>query len=397
MLLYLRIKNTSQLMAMNQRPLVVHLIYRLDFGGLETLLAECINGMPAEKYRHAIVCLTDYTEFSKKITRPDVAIYSLNKKPGLGLGTHFIIWKLFKHLRPTILHTYNLSAIEYTLAATLAGVPVCVHAEHGRDSSDVAGTNWKYNLLRRLLIPFVDCFIPVSNELRRWLKSTIRVPDKKNILINNGVDIHRFKQNSNKNITKYVETFPEDSFVIGTVGRIQDIKNHSGLIDAFIALIEQMPSQRNRLRLVIVGDGPLLSVIRAKVLSAGIADLVWLAGVRDDVADIMQTFSIFVMTSVTEGTPVVILEAMATGLPVVATKVGGIPEVVVDGITGQLVAATDMKAFANTLAVYVSCPDLLVRHGMAGRARIESIYSIDAMLSAYAALYDNLCNAKHLS
>ncbi len=136
----------------NQLPLVVHLIYRLDFGGLETLLAECINRMPAEKYRHAIVCLTDYSDFSKKITKPNVEIFALHKAPGLGLATHFSIWTLFRRIKPTILHTYNISALEYVAAATLACVPVRIHAEHGRDASDPDGSNWKYNLLRRLSI-----------------------------------------------------------------------------------------------------------------------------------------------------------------------------------------------------------------------------------------------------
>ncbi|MEO8837746.1 MAG: glycosyl transferase group 1 protein, partial [Herbaspirillum sp.] len=100
---------------MNDAPLIVHLIYRLDFGGLESLLVQCINRLPANKYRHAIVCLTEYTIFSEKITKPDVPIFALHKKPGLGLGMHIAIWQLLRKLKPAILHTYNLSTIEYVL------------------------------------------------------------------------------------------------------------------------------------------------------------------------------------------------------------------------------------------------------------------------------------------
>ncbi len=382
---------------MKSIPLVVHLIHKLDFGGLETLLVECVNRMPADKYRHAIICLTDYTEFSKKITRPDVAIFSLNKKHGLGLETHLKIWKLFRKLKPSILHTYNLSAIEYTLAASLAGIPIRVHAEHGRDTSDPEGTNWKHNLLRRLLIPFVDYFIPVSKDLQNWLRSRIHVPDAKNLLINNGVDIRQFCLKKNHDTLRRESNFPEDAFIIGTVGRIQDVKNHAGLIDAFILLRELHPEQKPRLRLAIIGNGPLFLQIQAKIQDAGIADVVWLPGARDDVANLMQSFSVFAMTSIAEGTPVVILEAMASGVPIIATKVGGIPEVVIDNETGKLIASNDTAAFAMALSTYLVAPDTLVQHGTAGRKRAEDIYSVEAMLAAYTGLYDKLCIAKSIT
>src|ERR1700726_2397113 len=114
--------------------------------------------MPADKYRHAVVCLTDYTDFSKKITRPGVALHSLRKPPGLAPGTHIRLWRLLRSPKPTILHTYNLSAVEYAPIAMLANVPVRVHGEHGRDARDPHGANRKHNLLRRLVLPFYDCY-----------------------------------------------------------------------------------------------------------------------------------------------------------------------------------------------------------------------------------------------
>ncbi|RJG07046.1 TIGR03088 family PEP-CTERM/XrtA system glycosyltransferase [Noviherbaspirillum cavernae] len=373
---------------MNNTPLVVHLIYRLDFGGLETLLVECINRMPADRYRHAIVCLTDYTEFSKKITRPGVEIFALHKPPGLGLGIHAEVWKLLRRLRPAVLHTYNLAAAEYAMAAWLAGVPVRIHAEHGRDARDPEGKNVKHNLLRRLLIPIVDRWVPVSADLQRWLKHAVGVPDRKNMLINNGVDTTRFQPDSQG------AAVAASQCVIGTVGRIQDVKNHLGLVDAFILLRNRIPENLPQPRLVIVGDGPLLPALKEKVAAAGLADLVWLPGARSDIAELMRTFSVFALPSIAEGTPVTILEAMSAGLPVVATRVGGIPEVVVDGQTGTLVPPSDAEALAEALASYCRQPALAARHGVAGRERVERNYSIDAMVSAYAGLYDALRTTK---
>ncbi|MGZ5817730.1 MAG: TIGR03088 family PEP-CTERM/XrtA system glycosyltransferase [Burkholderiaceae bacterium] len=381
-------------MSKNTIPLVVHLIYRLDFGGLETLLAECVNRMPAHQYRHAIVCLTDYTDFSKKITQPGVEIFALHKAPGLGLGTHLKLWKLLRKLKPTILHTYNLAAIEYAFTATLAGVPIRIHAEHGRDASDPEGKNRKHNLLRRWLVPFIDCYIPVSGDLQKWLKNVVGVPDAKNILINNGVDTERFKKNSIPANPSGLWDMPHDAFIVGTVGRIQDVKNHVGLIDAFVQLQARLPEEKQRLRLAIVGDGPLRKTIQQKVSSAGIEDVVWLPGARTDIAEIMQTFSVFALSSIAEGTPVTILEAMSIGLPVVATCVGGIPALVLDHVTGTLVSPNDADALASALAAYVRQPALAMQHGKAGRERIEQQYSVAAMLAAYTRLYDRLCKSK---
>ena len=372
-------------------PLVVHLLYRLDFGGLETVLAECVNGIPAERYRHAIVCLTDYTEFSQKITQAGVQIFSLHKKPGPALGVHLQLWKLLRHLQPAILHTYNLSAIEYTFTAALAGVPIRIHAEHGRDLSDPQGLNRKHNLLRRLLTPFIDCYIPVSRDLQQWLTKVIQVPDAKNRLINNGVDTKRF-QPHRPATTEIASSAPQ--FIVGTVGRIQDIKNHRGLIRAFERMRALLPAQRASMRLHIIGDGPLMPDLRAQVAAAGLVDQVWLPGARTDIAELMQGFSVFALPSFAEGTPVTLLEAMASGLAVVASPVGGIPDVVVDGRSGTLAPADDIESIATALAAYCTHPDMCAEHGAAGRTIVEDKYSVAAMLTEYMDLYDTLCQRK---
>ncbi|WP_426101832.1 TIGR03088 family PEP-CTERM/XrtA system glycosyltransferase [Massilia sp. TSP1-1-2] len=369
-----------------QASLVVHLIYRLDFGGLETLLVDCINRMPAHKYRHAIVCLTDYTAFADKLTQPGVELYALNKAPGLGLGTHAALFKLLRRLRPAILHTYNLSAIEYSVTAALAGVPIRIHAEHGRDAGDPQGLNRKHNLLRRLMSPFVDRYVPVSLDLQRWLKVVVGIAPAKVELINNGVDTEHFRP--------ALDLAAPAHFVIGTVGRIQDVKNQAGLIDAFIALRALLPTQHERLRLVIVGDGPLRAKLEAQVAAAGIGDVVQLAGARSDIADLMRGFSLFALSSIAEGTPVTLLEAMACRLPVVSTAVGGIPELIDDGVSGTLVPAGDSAAMAAALARYAGDAALAARHGAAARLRIEAHNSVSAMVQAYVALYDALRKTK---
>jgi len=379
--------------SLDSRPLVVHLVYALGVGGLETLLVDCINRMPA--YRHAVVCLTGYTSFAERIQRPDVELYALGKPPGLGLGTHLGFWRLMRRLRPTVLHTYNLAALEYAFTGTMAGVPVRIHAEHGRDASDPEGKNAKHNFLRRRLVPFVDRFIPVSEDLNRWLGEVVRIPASKTLFIKNGVDTDKFALGA---APAPDSPWQAGDIVIGTVARVQDVKNHRALVDAFARLRTQLqdsaPELAPRVKLSIVGDGPLLPAVREQVNSLGLDDAVWLPGARADIGALLQTFSVFALPSLAEGTPVSMLEAMACGLPVVASNVGGIPEVVDDGVQGLLVPVGDVDALARALARYAMDSRLRERHGHAGRARVEDRFSMRAMLTAYGALYDGLCRQK---
>ena len=375
-----------------QPPLVAHLIYRLDIGGLETLLVDTINRMPPGRYRHVVICLTDYTDFAARITRPGVELFALHKPAGLALGTHAVLFKLLRRLSPAILHTYNLGTIEYAATAWAAGVPVRVHAEHGRDARDPQGVNPKHNLLRRLVTPFIDRYVPVSRDLRGWLERVVRIPARKLQLIDNGVDTERFGAAGSTNGEAWQDA---DAFVIGTVGRLQDVKDQATLVEAFACLRRLLPDEP--LRLVLVGDGPMRAQLEAQVAASGLQDSVWFAGPRSDVAPVMRSFSLFALSSIAEGTPVTLLEAMASELPVVATAVGGIPDLVAHGsagAAGTLVPAGDAQAMAAAIAPYVRDRALARRHGAAGRTRVEQQYSMQAMLAAYVALYDELCQTK---
>lgn len=375
--------------ALDGRPLVVHLVYALGVGGLETLLVDCINRMPA--YRHAVVCLTRYTDFAGRIQRPDVTLHALGKPPGLGLGTHLHFWRLMRRLRPTVLHTYNLAALEYAFTASMAGVPVRIHAEHGRDAGDPHGLNPKHNFLRRRIAPFVDRFIPVSEDLNRWLGEVVRIPSAKTLFIKNGVDTDKYAPGG---AAATDSPWQPDDIVIGTVARVQDVKNHRLLVEALARLRALHPELAPRVKLSIVGDGPLLPAVREQVAALGLQDAVWLPGARADIGALLQTFTMFALPSLAEGTPVSMLEAMACGLPVVASRVGGIPEVVDDGVQGLLVPVGDVEALAQALARYAGDAELRAAHGRAARARVEERFSMRAMLAAYGDLYAGLCRHK---
>jgi len=374
-----------------QPPLVAHVIYRLAVGGLENGLVNLINRMPADRYRHAIVCIDDYTDFRRRIQRDDVTVHALHKRPGHDPGVYWRAWRLFRRLRPAIVHTRNLAALEFQLSAFLAGVPGRVQGEHGRDSNDLHGTNRKYLRLRRLLNPLVKRHVALSRDLQQWLEQAVGVPARDIRQIYNGVDSQRFLPVPARRPLPTPEPFPADAVVIGTVGRMQGEKDQLTLTRAFIRLVRGRGGEEGaRLRLVLIGDGPLREPAAALLAEAGLAGQAWLPGQRDDAPALMQGLDVFVLPSLVEGVSNTILEAMASGLPVVATEVGGNAELVVAGETGRLVPSADAEAMAAAMGAYVESPALRRAHGEAGRARVEASFSMQRMVAGYLSLYDEL-------
>lgn len=239
-------------------PLVVHIIYRLGIGGLENGLVNLINKTAVNRYRHAIICLKDTSDFKARIKKHDVEIYELNKREGNDFSIFFRLFKLLRRIKPDIVHTRNLSTIECQLPVFLAGTKYRVHGEHGWDSFDPDGDNRKYQFLRRCFKPFVHLYIPLSGHLEEYLKNKIGVTQKKIRRICNGVDTKKFHPKTNVSNRPTAYPFGDEKlFVIGTIGRMHGVKDQITLVRAFIRLLESSPELRSKLRLVVVGDGPL--------------------------------------------------------------------------------------------------------------------------------------------
>lgn len=372
-------------------PLVVHVVHRLAVGGLENGLVNLINHMPAERYRHAIVCMTEYTDFRERIRRGDVECFALGKRAGQDFGVYVRLWRLLRRLRPDIVHTRNIGTLECVLPAFAAGVRGRVHGEHGRDMADLRGDNRRYIVLRRLCNPLIGRFVAVSRDLADWLVASVRIPPSRIAQIYNGVEYARFLPASDGRAGLPNPGFaPAGAVVIGTVGRMQGEKDPLNLLRAFLRLVDATPGGRERLRLVFIGDGPLRGEAQRLAGESGCEDIVWFAGVRDDVAALLRGLDVFVLPSLAEGISNTILEAMASGLPVVATRVGGNPELVDDGRSGTLVPAGDPEALAEAIRAYVEDPELRRGHGRAGRLKVEQEFSMERMVQRYLAVYDEV-------
>ncbi|CAH1747209.1 Sugar transferase [Thauera humireducens] len=374
----------------DERPLVMHVLYSFDVGGLENGVVNLINHMASDRFRHAVVAIAQCApSFCQRVRRTDVEFISLHKPPGHGVKLYPRLYRLFRQTRPAIVHTRNLAALEFAVPAAFAGVRARVHGEHGWDTSDPGGTRRKYQLLRRAYSPFVNRYVALSGQIESYLTDRVGIARGRVERICNGVDSQRFRPAVQRASIAGSPFADPAAVVIGTVGRLQTVKDQVSLVRA-VAIARKQGVDGSALRLLIAGDGPQRAEVESEIRAAGIADITWLAGERSDVPEVMRAIDVFALPSRAEGISNTILEAMASGLPVVATDVGGNAELVVAGQTGALVPAENPDAMAQALLRYTSDAALRQRHGASGRQRVEQSFSIDNMVTRYTQLYESL-------
>lgn len=372
-------------------PLILHVIHHLRTGGLENGLVNLVNGMPESAYRHAIVCVEDFSDFRHRIEQQNVDVIALHRSR---IGVRKMqrqLYALCRRLRPAIIHTRNQSGLDALLPAWLARVPCLIHSEHGWDVDNIDGKKRKPALLRRLHAPLVHRYITVSKHLANYLVTEVGIDDQRITQIYNGVDTEKFYPAKSKMLELLPPGFQiPGQIIIGTVGRLQAVKDQATLLKAFAALLVKYPDLRACARLLIVGDGPLLADLRQLANNLQIADLTWFAGAQENVPDWLRLMDLFVLPSLNEGISNTLLEAMASGIPVIATDVGGNPELIEAGRNGEFFACGDQSALLTLLNRYVQDRELRMAHGSASREIVLQRFSLSTMLKGYQQVYDRL-------
>lgn len=364
------------------KPRIVHVLDRFSIGGMESVALTLIE-QTGERYEHRILCLRSEGDLAPRAVALGVPVESIDKQPGKDPAAYRRLRRRLRELAPDIVHTYNIGALDVALWARLAGVRRVIHAEHGRDVSDPTGSNIKYRWLRRLMAPMISVFVPVSGDLERWLVEDVRIPRRRVQLIRNGIDTERYSAARKPSVSGEA-----NALHIGSVGRLDRVKGFPMLVEAFARLRAARPD--TPMRLTIVGDGPARAEIEHTVAEQGQQAHVSLAGSRDDIPDFLQTLDIYVCSSIAEGIALTVLEAMAAGRAIVATAVGGNPELIEPGQTGVLVPSQDPAALADAVGELMDNGERARALARGARQRVCERFSVSAMIDNYCGLYDRL-------
>lgn len=349
---------------------VLHIVLGLQVGGLEKFVLTLID-KSSIYIKPFIVCLEGKGELGQQ--SGTFHVVEINKAPGFSVKIIRRLVSLTRELEIDIIHTHNPGPHLYgAIAGFLTHVPV-VHTKHGRNYP----TDMKKVLLNRLSSFFTSKIVAVSQNAAEVCLDIEKISASKVTVILNGVDTEIFHPPESKD-EKVLEPVR-----IGIVARLSAEKDHQTLLNA----CRLLAGNTTRFHLEIIGDGPLRILLEKTVKDFGIEEFVSFCGMRHDVPEQLRRLDIFVLSSTTEGTSLTLLEAMATGLPVVATNVGGNPEVVVDGITGYIVPPKDPAEMACKLIFLLNNDNLRRQIGKEGRNRVFDKFSIKETARQYEKLY----------
>ncbi|MDI6782252.1 MAG: glycosyltransferase, partial [bacterium] len=323
---------------------VMHLIYCLETGGLEKGTATLVNNMNPETFESSICCLSGFGPSIKLIKKKEIKIFDMKTKNTHEMFLFLRLAKLFKEQKIDILHAKGWPALfDGVLGARIAGVPVVVYSEHGKNIDDFFEIKKRRVWTRRLSAPLIDKIVTVSEELKRGLIEITGLNEEQIVCIHNGVE---FPDICVENEEKRRELgFEQGDILVGTVGRLDPVKN----FDIFIRSAKGVLNEFSTVKFLLIGDGPIREDLELLVSELGLNRHVILLGERNDVAELLKIMDIFVLPSKSEGLSNTILEAMSARLPVIATNVGGNPELVIDGETGVLIQPGDVSVLTTAI------------------------------------------------
>jgi glycosyltransferase involved in cell wall biosynthesis len=367
---------------------VVHAVLSLDVGGLERIVLDLVRAGQARGQQVSVVCLERPGLLAAECTAD---VHCLHKPPGRqrrtveqtvrGAGT------LLDRLHPDVVHTHQVGPLWYLgQAARACGGPPFLHTEHVDNVEKAVG--WRAKVKTRLLwnraARYADTFCCVSDDVSRSAGRWGTVAAHKLAIVLNGIDTDRYAQAGAAVSRLRAEVgIPAGSVVVGTVGRLHEVKRQDLLLRAAARLRATRPG----LHVLIVGDGPERARLEALAADLGIRPAVTFTGFQTRPERLLPAMDVFALTSRLEGLPLAMLEAWAAGVPVVSTAVGGIPKALTDGVTGRLVPNGDERAVAEALSAVLDDPFAAGQMSARGRDHVVARYSLNRMADEYAGYY----------
>ncbi len=358
-----------------KRLKVCHLSMTLETGGLERLLVDYGRFHDSKKFELSFIALEGLGQPAKELSAAgfqidQIGLSKIGKISGLTQ-----LWRLLKEQQIDILHTHNTYPQFYgAFAAKLAKTPVVLNSQHGRG----CGPNWKSLWQFRLANQLTTQIVGVSEDATKLCQQQNERNASKMTCIWNGIDLERFQYRG-----------PSDSLNAISVGRLSPEKDYGTLLRATKIVLESYPE----FQLTLIGDGQERQKLELIANKLGFKANVRFLGERSDVHDQLATAGFFVSSSTTEGISLTLLEAMAVGLPIVTTAVGGSPEIVVPGETGKLVPPQDPEKLAQEMIAMIEERPVWPEIGKAARERVETNFNIRTMIRQYEELYLELSSS----
>jgi glycosyltransferase involved in cell wall biosynthesis len=363
---------------------VAHVMLSLDVGGLERNVLNQVRQAPRLGQRITIICLERPGALAQPARELGATVICTQKRPGIRVGLVGALRNILREIQPDVVHTHQIGTLFYAGPAALwARIGVVVHTEHGKERY---AQQFRTRLLGRFAGRFTSIFFCLTQDMAAAVRASRIVPDRKIRVIFNGIETAQFMQPHDVQGTRRRLGIPEDAPVIGTVGRLTEIKRQDVLIRGFALLNKKYPVAH----LLLVGEGPLRADLENLAGACGVRDSVHFAGYQSPTAPFIQAMTIFALTSRSEGMPQAAIEAAVSGLPIVASRVGGLPELIEDGRTGLLFPVGDERALAAALEQLLAHPDRARRIGHAARQHAVATFDISRMADDYQRCFNEL-------
>lgn len=371
------------------RTRVVYLAHTLAVGGAEEMVLSLVRYLPAE-FEPVVVCIDDAGPMGMELQKTGVEFHSLGLQPGLRRPAD--LWRLqqFIHsIEPTIVHTFLLTASLYgRFAAMLARVPIVI----GTEVNIYERKQPMHRVAERWLMQHTDAVVASAQSVRDFYIKQVSADPDKVVVIYNAVDWSQLQASRSHEESRAEFGVPSDAPLAGIIARLTEQKAHRVLFEALVSRPELAA-----LHVLVVGDGELREDLKRRVEQLNLGGRVHFAGARRDLGNILGAIDMFLMPSLWEGLPLSLVLAMGAGLPVVASRVAGIPEVVRHDVSGLLVKPGDAADLANALVRLLQDANLRAALGQAAREFVRPRFGVDGYISSVTTLYHSLLAAKHLS
>ncbi len=369
-----------------------------NFGGGEKHLLDLIRKMQREESFEIVVACPKGSPLARESSGLGVRTFPVPLKSKFDFKSIFILRDFLRRGKFHIVHTEDVrSNLLGTIAAVMARIPIIVWTVHllsiNRSIKEINPIKKRIWIsVDRTLARYVDKIITISEFNRKELIEKERIEPEKIVVIPNSINLDEF--NRRINVAKKKEEFRINNRekVVGFIGRLNHQKGLVYLLEAAMVVTQSV----SNVRFLIIGDGPKRAEFEERTKELGIAGKVLFAGFRDDVNELYPIFDITVLPSLYEGLPIVPIESMGSGKPVVATQVAGTPEVVIDGETGVLVPPKDAESLAEAILQLLQDDALRRKMGKKGRELVKEKYSNERMVKAHKMLYQNLIESKGL-